>query len=112
MEQMACNVTMEDTGSLINRRYLLHDRDSRYCSSFRQVIEARSVRTLALPPRSPNLNAYCFSSTSFCQAEKPRRVTRGAKRNPARTKPSLGLRKKVLDFLSERLACSNWPVER
>jgi putative transposase len=58
MEQMARNVTMEDFGFLINRRYLLHDRDSKYCSSFRQVIEAGSVKTLALPPRSPNLNAY------------------------------------------------------
>jgi hypothetical protein len=27
MEQMARNVTMEDAGFLINRRYLLHDRD-------------------------------------------------------------------------------------
>src|SRR5260370_14556745 len=58
MEQMARNVTMEDSGFLINRRYLLHDRDSKYCSSFGQVIEAGSVKTLGLPPRSPNLNAY------------------------------------------------------
>ena len=58
MEQMARNVTMEDSGFLINRRYLLHDRDSKYCPSFRQLIEAGSVKTLALPPRSPNLNAY------------------------------------------------------
>ena len=58
MEQMARNVTMEDSGFLITRRYLLHDRDSKYCSSFRQVIEAGSVKTLTLPPRSPNLNAY------------------------------------------------------
>ena len=58
MEQMARNVTMEDSGFLINRKYLLHDRDSKYCSSFRQVIEAGRVKTLALPARSPNLNAY------------------------------------------------------
>ena len=58
MEQMARNVTMEDSGFLITRRYLLHDRDSKYCSSFRQVIEAGGVKTLTLPPRSPNLNAY------------------------------------------------------
>src|ERR1039457_2193301 len=58
MEQMARNVTMEDAGFLINRRYLLHDRDRKYCSSFRQLLEAASVKTLALPPRSPNLNAY------------------------------------------------------
>jgi transposase InsO family protein len=48
---------MEDSGFLI-QPYLLHDRDSKYCSSFRQVIEAGSVKTLVLPPRSPNLNAY------------------------------------------------------
>ena len=58
MEQMARNVTMEDSGFLIDRKYLLHDHDSKYGSSFRQVIEAGSVKTLALPPRSPNLNAY------------------------------------------------------
>ena len=55
---MARNVTMEDSGFLIQRKYLLHDHDSKYCSSFRKVIEAGSVKTLALPPRSPNLNAY------------------------------------------------------
>src|SRR5438034_10850338 len=43
---------------LIHRRYLLHDHDSKYSSSFRQVIEAGSVKTLALPARRPNLNAY------------------------------------------------------
>jgi len=47
MEQMARNVTMEDAGFLISCRYLLHDRDSKYCSSFRQVIEAGSVKSLA-----------------------------------------------------------------
>ena len=58
MEQMARNVTMEDAGFLIQKRYLLHDRDSKYCSSFREVIEAGGVKPLTLPPRSPNLNAY------------------------------------------------------
>ena len=58
MEQMARNVTMEDSGFLIKQRYLLHDRDSKYCSSFREVIEGGGVKPLALPPRSPNLNAY------------------------------------------------------
>ena len=58
IEQMARNVTMEDSGFLIRQRYLLHDRDSKYCSSFRQVIEAGGVKPLALPPTSPNLNAY------------------------------------------------------
>jgi len=58
MEQMARDVTMEETGFLFNSRYLLHDQDSKYCPSFRQLIEAEKVKALALPPQSPNLNAY------------------------------------------------------
>jgi putative transposase len=59
MEQMARNVTMEDSGFLINRRYLLHDRDSKYCSSFRQVIEAGRVKTLVLPPKKSESERLC-----------------------------------------------------
>src|SRR5215469_3562542 len=58
MEQMARNVTMEESGFLANQRYLLHDRDGKYCPSFRQLVEAENVKTLLLPPKSPNLNAY------------------------------------------------------
>ena len=58
MEQMARNVTMEETGFLTDKRYLLHDRDSKYCASFRQLIEAEKIKVLALPPHSPNLNAF------------------------------------------------------
>src|SRR5260370_7847485 len=58
IEQMARNVTMEDSGFLINRRYLLHDRDSKYCSSFGQIIEPGTVTTLPLPPPTPHFNAY------------------------------------------------------
>jgi transposase InsO family protein len=58
MEQMGRNVTMQKWGFLANSRYLLHDRDSKFCLSFRQLIEAGRVKTIALPARSPNLNAY------------------------------------------------------
>jgi len=58
MEQMARNVTMDETGFLAHCRYLLHDRDSKYCPSFRHLIETARVTSLALPPRSPNLNAF------------------------------------------------------
>jgi hypothetical protein len=58
MEQMARNVTMEGSGFLSNCRFLLHDRDGKYCPSFRQLIEAEKVKALALPPKSPNSNAF------------------------------------------------------
>src|SRR6266404_6644972 len=69
MEQMARNVTMEDSGFLNKQRYRLHDRDSKYCASFREVIEAGGVKPLALPPRSPNLNAYAERSVRSVKEE-------------------------------------------
>ena len=58
MRQMARNVTMEGCGTLRDCRYLLHDRDTKYTISFRAIIESGQVKTLPLPARSPNLNAY------------------------------------------------------
>jgi len=58
MEQQARNMTMEEWGSLRGCRYLLHDRDTKFCESFRELIESGSVNPLRLPARSPNLNSY------------------------------------------------------
>jgi transposase InsO family protein len=58
MKQMARNVTLEGWGFLTNQRYLLHDRDNKFCPSFRQLIESGDVQAIPLPARSPNLNAY------------------------------------------------------
>jgi hypothetical protein len=58
MKQMARNVTMEGCGILRDRRYLLHDRDTKYTGSFRAIIASGRVEPLALPAQSPNLNAY------------------------------------------------------
>ena len=58
MQQMARNATMEGCGTLRDCRYLLHDRDTKYTISFRAIIESGQVKTLPLPARSPNLNAY------------------------------------------------------
>jgi putative transposase len=58
MQQMARNVTMEGCGALRDCRYLLHDRNTKYTTSFRAIIESGHVKTLPLPARSPNLNAY------------------------------------------------------
>jgi hypothetical protein len=58
MKQMARNVTMEGCGILRDCRYLLHDRDTKFTQSFRAIIASGQVEPLALPARSPNLNAY------------------------------------------------------
>src|SRR6184192_2364001 len=48
----------QEWGSLRGCRYLLHDRDAKFCESFRELIRTGSVNPLRLPARSPNLNSY------------------------------------------------------
>src|SRR5260370_29960735 len=61
MQQMARNAAAEEEGwlSLSKIRYFLHDRDTKFCASFREMLAAGGVKCLRLPARSPNLNAYC-----------------------------------------------------
>jgi putative transposase len=58
MQQIGRNATMDGCGALRDCRYLLHDRDAKYSAAFCSIIETARVKTLALPARSPNLNAY------------------------------------------------------
>ncbi|MSO23871.1 MAG: hypothetical protein EXQ58_11645 [Acidobacteria bacterium] len=58
MKQIGRSVTMEQWGFLANCRYLLHDRDSKFCPAFDQIIESGNVKPIPLPARSPNLNAF------------------------------------------------------
>ncbi len=56
--QIARNVTMADVGFLSSHRYLIHDRDGKYCPAFDRTIESVGVKTVKLPARSPNLNCF------------------------------------------------------
>jgi putative transposase len=58
MVPMARNVTMEEWGFLSPGQYLIHDRDTKFCAAFQQIIDDAGVERVVLPPRSPNLNAY------------------------------------------------------
>jgi hypothetical protein len=58
MIQMARNATDEGFGFLRGMGYLLHDRDTKFCAAFLDVLRSSGIRPLALPPRSPNLNAF------------------------------------------------------
>ena len=52
-------MTLADTGFLRGCKYLLHDRDTKFCSTFDAILEAVGIQAIKLPPLSPNLNAYC-----------------------------------------------------
>ena len=58
MKQMARNVTDAEDGFLKGKRYVLMDRDSKFCEAFRQILETAGMKPVLLPPRSPNLNAH------------------------------------------------------
>ena len=57
MSQIARNLTDSEDGILIGKRYLIHDRDPLFTTEFLSVISETGVKSVKLPPRSPNLNA-------------------------------------------------------
>jgi putative transposase len=58
MQQMARNASGESWRFLDQRRYALHDRDTKFYSQFRATLKAGGIKPNPLPARSPNLNAY------------------------------------------------------
>jgi hypothetical protein len=58
MQQMARNATGEVWGFLNQRRYALHDRDTKFCSLFRATLAAGGIEPIQLPVRCPNLNSH------------------------------------------------------
>jgi hypothetical protein len=49
MEQMGRNATVESWGNLERRRYALHDRDTKFCDSFRATLRSGGIRPIQLP---------------------------------------------------------------
>ena len=58
MKQIARNLTDAEDGFLQGTRYLLMDRDDKFCPAFRDFLKNEGNEPVLLPPKSPNLNAY------------------------------------------------------
>jgi putative transposase len=58
MTQIARNLTDAVDGFFLGKRYLIHDRDPLYTTEFLSMLADVGVKSVKLPPRSPNLNAY------------------------------------------------------
>ena len=58
MKQIARNLTMDGWGFLQGQQYLIFDRDTKFCASFRELIRNYGIKGIRPPPMSPNLNAY------------------------------------------------------
>src|SRR4051812_5535971 len=58
MSQIGRNVTDAVDGILRGKRYLIHDRDPLFTAEFLSLLAGVGVKSVKLPPQSPNLNAY------------------------------------------------------
>ena len=58
MKQTARELTNCEDGFLKDKKYLIMDRDTKFCESHRSVLQQSGVEPVILPPRSPNLNSH------------------------------------------------------
>src|SRR5919198_1191455 len=59
MQQCARHLTDPCEGFLLGKRYLIHDRDTKFTPAFDRLLKDSGVEPIVLPSRSPNLNAHC-----------------------------------------------------
>ena len=59
MQQCARQLTDHFDGFLLGKRYLIHDRDTKFTDAFDDYVRDNGIEPVVLPPRSPNLNAHC-----------------------------------------------------
>ena len=58
MKQVARNLTDVSDGFLVNSRYLIMDRDTKYTEDFRDFLDREGVKAVRCPVRAPNCNAF------------------------------------------------------
>ena len=58
MGQVGRNLTDAESGILAGKRFLIHDRDPLFTGEFLGLLAESGVKSVKLPPRSPNLNAH------------------------------------------------------
>jgi putative transposase len=58
MQQVARNLTDVSDGFLLNSRYLIMDRDTKYTEDFRDYLDREGVKPVRRPVRVPNCNAF------------------------------------------------------
>ena len=58
MKVIGRNLTDPFDGFLRGKRYVLMDRDGKFCESFRCLLDDEGIQPVRLPPKSPNLNAH------------------------------------------------------
>ncbi len=58
MKQAARELTNCEGGFLNGKRYLIMDRDTKFCQVFRDILNAEGIQSVQLPTRTPNFNSH------------------------------------------------------
>jgi hypothetical protein len=58
MKQVARNLTDVSDGFLLNKAFLIMDRDTKYTDDFRGHLDREGVKPVRCPARAPNCNAF------------------------------------------------------
>jgi len=58
IKQVARELTNCEDGFLNGKKYLIMDRDTKFCESFRGFLDKEEIEPVRLPARSPNMNAH------------------------------------------------------
>ena len=65
--QQARNLSF--TGVLERTRFLIHDRDSKFCAAFDEVFRSEAIKVIHTPIRAPQANAYAERFVRTVRAE-------------------------------------------
>ena len=58
VKQIARNLTDADDGFLLDKSYLIMDRDTKYTKEVRSMLEREGIELILCPVRGPNCNAF------------------------------------------------------
>jgi transposase InsO family protein len=58
MKQVVRNLTDVEDGFLLNKAFLIMDRDTKYTEDFRDFLDREGVKPVRCPVRAPNCNAF------------------------------------------------------
>jgi putative transposase len=69
VQQCARQLTDPCEGFLVGKRYLIHDRATKFTQAFDGLLKASGGEPIVLLPRSPNLHAHCERFVRFLKVE-------------------------------------------
>jgi hypothetical protein len=68
MKQVARNLTDVSDGFLLNKAFLIMDRDTKYTDAFRDHLDREGVKPVRCPVRAPNFNAFAVGEAFLRRA--------------------------------------------